>query len=88
MAQADALVAAQVGQGFRPFPPFLFKLVPDHCGWVPFNGGTRSAQVTILLHEFAHTINLVPPDRNSTVQSNANTETVLKNCRQQIGRIR
>jgi hypothetical protein len=50
-------------------------------------GGTLRAQITTLLHEFAHTAGLLPIDfgqRDSPMLSVRNTEEVVHHCRKQI----
>jgi hypothetical protein len=50
-------------------------------------GGTIGAQVTALLHEFAHVVGMLPPDGGSfsgRELSTQNTQIVLRNCRRQV----
>jgi hypothetical protein len=50
-------------------------------------GGSVNAQVTTLLHEFAHIAGLLPIDSgeaNSAILSTRNTDVVLSHCRKQI----
>jgi hypothetical protein len=50
-------------------------------------GGTRSAQVVALLHEFSHIAGLLPTDGGSLVGgelSTQNTQIVLRHCRAQV----
>ena len=52
-----------------------------------YSGGSLNAQVTTLLHEFAHVVDLLPVDTgeaNSGLRSTQNTGTVLLHCRKQI----
>ena len=63
-------------------------------GWAtrpnPFEypGDTLEAQTTILLHEFAHTINLIPTDGANPGQSLQNTQTILDKCKEQINKLK
>jgi RHS repeat-associated protein len=50
-----------------------------------YGGDTLAARVSIMLHEFAHILNLIPPDSSPVaseagVKSGANTATIEKNC--------
>ena len=50
-------------------------------------GGSVNAQVATLLHEFGHTVGLLPidsGDANSAILSTRNTDVVLSHCRKQI----
>jgi len=49
-------------------------------------GNTLSAQVTILLHELAHNLNLIPDDSTSPDQSKSNTQTIIDKCKDQINK--
>lgn len=52
-----------------------------------YAGGSLNAQVTTLLHEFAHVVDLLPVDMgeaDSAFLSTQNTEVVLQHCRKQI----
>jgi hypothetical protein len=52
-----------------------------------YAGGSRNAQVTTLLHEFAHIVGLLPIDSgeaNSALVSTQNTDIVLSHCRKEI----
>jgi RHS repeat-associated protein len=46
-----------------------------------YAGGTLGAQVTALLHEFAHNVGAIPPDAGNGAQSVANTKSILANCK-------
>jgi len=63
-------------------PGVTFPRVPLSQG--PFAGGTLGAQIVVLLHEFAHSLNLIAPDNGPTAgaaaQSGTNTGTILDNC--------
>jgi RHS repeat-associated protein len=45
-----------------------------------------AAQITIIFHEFAHNMNLIPPDGKGTKpgQSTQNTQTILDHCKDAI----
>lgn len=45
-----------------------------------FLGGTLEAQITVLLHEFAHNVSKIPSDTGDSEQSTKNTDTILDNC--------
>ena len=52
-----------------------------------YQGGSLKAQVTTLLHEYAHVVELIPVDTgraDGAQLSTQNTETVLRHCRKQI----
>lgn len=52
-----------------------------------YAGGSLNAQVTTLLHEFAHVVDLLPVDMGesgSPLLSTQNTDTVLQHCHKQI----
>lgn len=52
-----------------------------------YAGDSLAAQMTIIMHELAHNIDLIPPDQGKGVkqgQSTANTQTVLDNCKDAI----
>lgn len=52
-----------------------------------YTGGSLNAQVTTLLHEFAHVVDLLPVDMgeaDSALLSTQNTDVVLQHCRKQI----
>jgi len=61
-----------------------YEVTPLSIG--PYNGHTFQAQQAILYHEFAHIVNAIPRDAGNQTQSNANTQTVLKYCQQQIAK--
>jgi len=66
-------------------PPDLRVTSYLHVG--DYLGGSIRAQVTTLLHEYAHIIGLLPVDTgeaNSALLSVQNTKTVLRYCRKQI----
>ena len=48
-----------------------------------FSGGSLGARITIVLHEFAHTLGLIPPDTGGD-DSAANTKTILEKCKDAI----
>jgi hypothetical protein len=66
---------AKVGKDVPGVPPLL---VPANVG--PFQGGSLGAQIGLLIHEFAHSLNLIPSDKTSSDQSNQNMNTIFKNC--------
>jgi RHS repeat-associated protein len=49
-----------------------------------YQGKSLGAQVTILAHELAHTINAIPSDAGNPKQSVANTQTILDKCKSEI----
>jgi len=49
-----------------------------------YQGGGLEAQITILLHEFAHTMDLIPRDKVGGDRSPENTEKILEHCRKAI----
>jgi len=52
-----------------------------------YGGGSLNAQVTTLLHEYGHTVGLLPVDSGearSALLSTQNTDVVLAHCRKQI----
>lgn len=53
-----------------------------------YAGGSIQAQATILLHEFAHTINLIPSDGGDATQSLKNTQTILDHCKDEIDKLK
>ena len=53
-----------------------------------YGGNTLAAQAGILLHEFAHTINLIPSDSSSPDQSTKNSQTILDKCKHQIDNLK
>ena len=38
----------------------------------------------MLLHEFAHNLNMIPRDGGNAVQSAANTNTIIQKCAQSV----
>lgn len=55
----------------------------------PFATGSLAGQVTMMLHELAHTVGAIGPDNAAAVKagyptSQDNTKTVLKHCRKAI----
>lgn len=50
----------------------------------PYSGNTLQAQVTTILHEYAHNLNLIPADARGpntpANQSNINTSAIVSNC--------
>lgn len=51
----------------------------------PYLGGTLSAQVATMLHEFGHLLDLLPPDWDDYAgKSRQNTTEVLRFCRAQV----
>jgi hypothetical protein len=58
-----------------------------HVG--PYDGGTLRAQMTALLHEFGHLLDLLPTDGNDVGgKSVQNTNEVLRFCRAQVESVR
>jgi len=56
-----------------------------HVG--PYEGGTLRAQIIVLLHEFAHVVGAIPEDdpaRFGLGRTQANTELVLRHCKQDV----
>ena len=56
-----------------------------HVG--PYEGGTLRAQIIVLLHEFAHVVGAIPaddPTRFGLGRTQANTELVLRHCKQDV----
>ena len=52
-----------------------------------YDGGSLSAQLTTMLHEYGHIVGLLPVDlgeASSAMLSTRNTETVLEHCHRQI----
>jgi hypothetical protein len=49
-------------------------------GLGPFAPNTVGTQIVGLLHEFAHTLDLIPRDQGNVSQSVRNTKTILDNC--------
>ena len=100
LAKAPGTVGAQTQQGagmsatifINPNGPFFNAFSSAMGNKVmqvgPFNGGTLSAQISILLHEFSHTLNAIPSDHNNVTQSVENTNTVIRHCRRQISAAR
>jgi RHS repeat-associated protein len=77
----------------QPGPFYYPKGIDSHGKTVPlqegpYAGGSPEAQATILLHEIAHTLNLIPSDKPAQDPrgdiNNANTQTILDNCKQAI----
>jgi hypothetical protein len=96
--QASPTVGAQTAQGsgkdgpifVNPSGPFFkssaivnFKITQLNVA-PGFTGGTLRTQEVILLHELGHKVGAIPSDRNSTSQSNQNTETIIKNCLREL----
>lgn len=73
---------------FNVNSPFTLASVPmgfPSAGVVTLQGPTFASnslfgQTTAVFHEFAHTINAIPPDGGNPAQSHTNTGTVLSNC--------
>jgi hypothetical protein len=53
-----------------------------------YSGGSIQAQAVILLHELAHTLNLIPADGKSPGQSLTNTQTILDKCKAEIDKLK
>jgi hypothetical protein len=51
-----------------------------------FAGDTLQAQMTILLHEMAHLLNMIPSDGSNPNQSLRNTQTILDHCKSDIAK--
>jgi RHS repeat-associated protein len=72
--------------------PFLTPRGPDFGG---YNPGTGQSQTLQVLHELAHLLSnpsgagwLIPDDGGNAKQSEENTETIMKNCKDQIDKIK
>lgn len=69
----------------RNVPHFRPAISTLHVG--DYQGGSLKAQVTTLLHEYAHIIGLIPVDTgrpDGAQLSTQNTEIVLRHCRKQV----
>jgi hypothetical protein len=65
----------------------LIPQAQKHLHVGSYDGGSLSAQITTLLHEYGHIVGLLPVDRgeaSSALLSTQNTETVVDHCRKQI----
>jgi hypothetical protein len=51
-----------------------------------FGGNTLQAQVTMILHEFAHNLNLIPSDSRNPNRSVENTKSILDRCKEAINK--
>lgn len=49
-----------------------------------YTGKGLGAQMLILLHEFAHTIEAIPHDNNDSTQSDATNKDLLQKCKDEI----
>jgi RHS repeat-associated protein len=93
-AQSEQSSGAGSTMFVNPNGTFFILMPGTHTYFVgPFAGGTPAAQVTILFHEFAHTISAIPQDGQALLglgsganlgQSKANTNMILNNCSAQI----
>jgi hypothetical protein len=82
------------GPFFVRVAPVLKRDIPGsalyHAGWRTLQvgsylGDTPGAQITTLLHEFAHVVGRIPPDPNAfDGQSERNTAEVLRYCHAQV----
>lgn len=69
----------------RSVPHFRPNISILHVG--DYQGGSLKAQVTTLLHEYAHVVGLIPVDTgrpDGAQLSTQNTEIVLRHCRKQV----
>jgi len=76
--QSIALIDLKAEYGPAPHQLFRRLIVGDHPG------GSLKAQVTTLLHEYAHVVDLVPVDAGEPELSTQNTQTVLSHCHKEI----